>query len=144
MRTRQNGPALERFSKSYRVDPITGCWVWVGRVNENGYGEFSDKRSIRAHRWSYEHFVGPIPKGLVIDHLYRNRACVNPSPEHLEVVTYRINNLRGFSPNMIAANTNICKRGHSYENNTYLSYKGRTCKACRRYRYERSKFTKAA
>lgn len=71
--------------KRYRVDPDTGCWVWLGALS-HGYGACSyNARTVHAHRVLYEHHVGPIPEGLQLDHLCRNRACVNP--DHLEAVT---------------------------------------------------------
>lgn len=68
-----------------------GCWLWVGTV-DRGYGLLSvDGKTVRAHRYSYETLVGPIPDGLQIDHLCRNRGCVNPA--HLEPVT-QVENIR--------------------------------------------------
>lgn len=72
----------------------SGCWTWVGAILRNGYGYFKgDERVMLAHRWSYEHFTGPIPEGLVLDHLCRQRNCVNP--QHLEAVTQSVNLQRG-------------------------------------------------
>jgi len=71
----------------------SGCWEWRGAVSSSGYGSaWADQRAQSAHRVTYELLMGPIPEGLQIDHLCRNKICCNPS--HLEPVTCRENNLR--------------------------------------------------
>jgi hypothetical protein len=128
------------WSKVVKNGPVPGrkpelgpCWVWQGRPKREGYGQFSvSGEQVYAHRFSYELLVKPIPDGLQIDHLCRNRICVNP--EHLEPVPSRINTLRGDNPRLTSergrAKTH-CKHGHPFnEANTYW-YKGRRhCKAC--------------
>ncbi len=72
------------------------CWSWTGAVHGKGYGHFTVRPTVvvKAHRWSYEHEVGPIPEGLWIDHLCRNTSCVRPS--HLQAVEPLLNYYRGF------------------------------------------------
>jgi len=78
------------------VDFETGCWNWQRGLSDRGYGNVnlsSPKRRMGAHRWAYLCWVGPIPEGLELDHLCRNRRCINP--EHLEAVTHLENIRRG-------------------------------------------------
>ena len=124
-------PAIDRFLA--KVDRSGECWLWTGALTTNGYGSFMKKKGlqmVRAHRFSYEYFVGPIPEGLDLDHLCRVRNCVNPA--HLEPVTRRINLLRGMTQTALNASKTHCPAGHPYSpENTYIRPKGqRVCKAC--------------
>src|ERR1700745_534406 len=84
-------PAIDRFQASYTVNLATGCWEWDATINSSqGYAMIMVKgKRVLAHRFSYEYHVGPIPTGLQLDHLCRNRSCVNPS--HLEAVSIKQN-----------------------------------------------------
>lgn len=123
--------AEERFKSSYRVDP-SGCWVWMKSLNWGGYGSFwlNGKRT-GAHRAAHLLFKGPIPDGHDIDHLCRNRACVNPT--HLEPVTRSENLRRGAVGGHFRDKTH-CKNGHRFTpDNTYTDPRGwRACRTCAR------------
>ena len=112
----------------------TQCWEWASAVTVNGYGMFWFNRAPEyAHRLSYENKHEKIPKGLVINHLCRNRKCVNP--DHLEAVTQQENcrkGLTGFLPGLMQRLKTHCPKGHEYnEENTRIKNDGsRSCRAC--------------
>lgn len=126
---------IRRFwAKVDRSGGDRACWVWTASRYRNGYGQFGQwpHSAVLAHRFAYETLVGQIPEGLVIDHLCRNRLCVNP--EHLEPVTTRTNNLRGASFAAVNAAKTHCIHGHPLDgDNLYIHPKNgrRQCRACR-------------
>lgn len=130
---RKVGTPLERLMSKREIDPETGCWNWTGSVVRTGYGQIKVRKGLvqRTHRVMYEALVGPIPEGLDLDHLCRNRRCMNP--EHLEPVTERENALRGQGPAARNAMKTHCPRGHPYSGgNLYIipSTGGRMCRTC--------------
>lgn len=111
-----------RFWSKVEMSEPQECWEWTAYRNDKGYGTFGMGRvTKKAHRVAYELVRGPIPEGLELDHLCRNRGCVNPF--HLEAVTSRVNTLRGSVPRT------HCSKGHerSPEN-----LNGSHCKICQR------------
>lgn len=112
----------------------SGCWAWIGATTRNGYGQVYLKyEHILAHRLTWvAHHKRDVPEGLTLDHLCRNRACVNPA--HLEPVPFRTNLLRGVSPVAVNARATHCKHGHELSPDNlverYLPEK-RACKTCR-------------
>lgn len=117
----------ESFTRRITVQD-DGCWAFA-TLTGSGYGWFQEARAY-AHRFAYEAVVGPIPDGMVIDHLCRNARCVNPA--HMEAVTQRENVMRGTGPTAINASRTHCKTGHPFdEHNTYVTWDGRRqCRAC--------------
>jgi hypothetical protein len=128
-------PISERLRRNSRADD-KGCWVWTGGLSHNGYGQiFIDHKSRRAHRVSYELARGAVPPGLQLDHLCRNRACINPA--HLEPVTQRENIRRGLGPQIAGSrwrSKTKCPHGHAYEGeNLIVTAAGhRKCRACQK------------
>lgn len=134
-------PVADRFWNFVELAPA--CWLWTGAL-VGGYGKFKvDGKSVAAHRWSYEEYVGPIPEGLQLDHLCHTRdvvncvasgqcmhaRCVNPS--HLEPVTGQENSLRGAKSVLPRV---FCRRGHEWTpaNSFFLADGKRRCRACAR------------
>lgn len=129
-------PLQDRLRDGYSVDPVSGCWEWKRGKDTWGYGQIGIQvdgrtKQLQAHRVSYELHVGKIPDGLELDHLCRNRACVNHS--HLEPVTTRINVLRSLGPAAINAQKTHCHHGHPFDEINTGTHRGkRFCRECRR------------
>lgn len=125
--------SLERRFWS-KVEKTDGCWLWTASTSQ-GYGRIwtptpdGGRMLAQAHRVAYELLVGPIPDGLYLDHLCRNRLCVRP--DHLEPVTNGENVLRGKSGPAENARKTHCIAGHPFdEKNTRYSAGKRWCRAC--------------
>ena len=124
----------DKFLRYVDMEPNSGCWIWNGTLSW-GYGYYAvNRRTTRAHRVSYKLFRGPIPSGLVLDHLCRVRCCVNPF--HLEIVTQKENSLRGFGIGALNSRKDYCLHGHSFSgDNLYIDSNGfRCCRECGRLR----------
>lgn len=129
----------ERFHDKYAIDASTGCWIWTAWRNNQGYGTIGispalsgGPKQVYAHRLSYEMHKGPIPPGLVIDHICNNPACVNP--EHLQAITQKANIDRSSHPSVQRRLAGRCIRGHDMTDPTNVYMRpdnGRkACKAC--------------
>jgi hypothetical protein len=132
-------PLADRLLGKFLVGD--GCWEWIASKNDGGYGQVASEtrpaRPLRAHRVIYEMLVGLIPEGMTLDHLCRNRGCVNPG--HLEIVSRGENVRRGIGAEM-AGKRNMamthCKRGHAFtpENTRMQRLRSgsmaRACRAC--------------
>lgn len=127
-----NEKELERFLDKVSMEPNSGCWLWTGTLQRQGYGRFykvNKQPAILAHRVAFEHFVGPIPTGLELDHLCRVKGCVNP--KHLEAVTHA-ENMRRWGIGDLQKKKTHCPHGHPYEGDN-LVRKGnrRVCRTCK-------------
>lgn len=137
-RTRhERTPIVERIADKFTVGD--GCWEWTASRSTAGYGRVArggrNGGWVNAHRVVYELLVGPIPEGLELDHLCRNRGCVRP--DHLEPVTHAENTRRGKGSGAalwvpLPPKTH-CVRGHEFTESNVEHYNGhRRCKQCNR------------
>lgn len=123
----------ERFWPKVDVKSRAECWEWTASRSPNGYGQFSlQGKRTGAHRFAYESVNGPVSPALVLDHLCRNKGCVNP--EHLEAVTHWENLRRGVGGPALNYYKTHCDSGHIFDgDNTYITKKGRrSCRICHR------------
>ena len=134
---------ITKFLSRVSVDLDSGCWLWTGakKSKKYPYGLFCvENKNVRAHRWAYEFFIGPIVSGYELDHyVCREKSCVNPyhvkprsHSEHLEQPDSMISLKR--------AQTH-CKRGHilAGENLLIDTNGARQCRPCRRFRERRDR-----
>ncbi len=117
----------QRLDERVEIIMPADCWIWTGALTSAGYGSLSFKgKTTLAHRLSYVRHRGAIPPGLVLDHLCRVPACINP--DHLEPVTMQVNSARGSE-----ATKMVCDNGHSLKDAyVFPSMTGRVCRTCRR------------
>jgi len=151
IKQRFGGEAVdERFWRQVQGGDVRTCWLWTGRPANAGYGKFVDGRKWhQAHRYAFECLIAEIPDGLELDHLCRNRACVNPW--HMEPVPHYVNTRRAQLGERISESRSHpvethCANGHlRTEANTYIPPKGSPrCRICNREEARRSKARRRA
>ncbi len=128
-------PLVDRFLSKVKINENSGCWEWLGRITDDGYGIFSiNSKPVRAHRFSYSYFKDDLGANTA-HHLCRNRRCVNP--EHLGSCSNEENARDGQIRNSFNREKKCCKHGHLFdEQNTYIRTDGtgRSCLKCQQRR----------
>lgn len=118
---------LAKHAARIERDPLYGCWLWVGPVDDDGYGTVWQKGGPRrAHLVAWRELMGPVPEGRVLDHQCRRRACCRP--EHLEPVTGSENDLRRRWA--VRIRRQRCKSGHDLSTCITTPEGGRVCRTC--------------
>ena len=139
-------PKVMPLRFAMKVDFVGDCWIWKGAKQSSGYGHLLiDGKDVLAHRFSYPFQYGGIPSGMTLDHICRNRLCVNPY--HLRPMTQKENNACGNSLPAINKRKTHCDHGHEFneKNTRFKSRKDgvrRECKKChsiRNMKYEKEK-----
>lgn len=122
-------PLLIAFEAQFKKLSPDKCWPWLGAKTSSGYGHIKkNRRTMRVHRVSYAAYAGKLTPGLTIDHLCKNKICINP--KHLEEVTFRENSARSDNPSAINKRKTKCPAGHPYD---YIKCNGvRGCIRCYR------------
>jgi hypothetical protein len=129
----------DRFDEKWQAEPNTGCHLWIAGVDQDGYGIFfANGASIRAHRFAWERERGPVPAGLVLDHVVCDTpGCVNP--DHLAPTTNADNVLRSpIAPAAVNARKTHCSAGHPLDGDNLHMKRGRggrlyrECRTCSR------------
>lgn len=120
------------FWGKVKISSSNECWEWTGQLSKKGYGQanYQGKKGVGAHRVAWFLTEGAYPQyPMTLDHLCRNRKCVNPV--HLEVVTDKENVLRGFGPPAVNKRKTHCINGHPFSGENLLHYgQGRMCRTC--------------
>lgn len=137
----------ENFNTKWIPEPNSGCWLWLAALDIGGYGKFStNRRSMQAHRIGWNLYRGPIPPGMMLDHMCRTRSCVNP--DHMRIVTPFENSVENsLGPSALNYQKTHCTHGHPFSGENLKVYANpklpgrfyRYCRACHAAYYQRKR-----